>query len=59
MTEDERKAYDDIIQLQETVINQLIESLQHFIDCDGLPCVKLLNEAAGIRAEILRKRSDV
>jgi hypothetical protein len=56
MTDDERKGYEDIIRLQETVINQLIESLQHFIDCDGLPCVKLINEAAGIRAEILRKK---
>lgn len=56
MMDDERKGYEDIIRLQETVINQLIESLQHFIDCDGLPCVKLINEAAGIRAEILRKK---
>ncbi len=56
MTDDERKGYEDIIRLQETVINQLIESLQHFIDCDGMPCVKLINEAAGIRAEILRKK---
>lgn len=56
MTDDERKGYEDIIRLQETVINQLIESLQHFIDCDGLPCVKLINEAAGIRTEILRKK---
>lgn len=56
MTDDERKGYEDIIRLQETVINQLIESLQHFIDCDGMPCVKLINEAAGIRAEILKEK---
>lgn len=59
MSEDERKGYEDIIHLQETIINQLIESLQHFVDCDGLPCVALINEAAGIRAEMLRKKDDV
>ena len=41
-----------IIALQDTIINQLIEALQRFVDCEGLPCVKMAEEAAKRRADL-------
>ena len=59
MSDKEREAYLSIIHLQETVINQLIEGLQRFMDCEELPCIKLINEAARIRADMMKKETDI
>lgn len=59
MSEDKIKPYIEIIELQDTIINDLIEALQHFVDCDGLPCVKLIKEAVDKRMKLLEKENDV
>ena len=57
MTENEKKLYE-LLQLDERIISDLIEALQHFIDCEGLPCISLINEAVGLRNEVIKSEAE-
>lgn len=54
--EDEIASLREIIVLQDRLVNQLIEATNHMIDCDGLPCVSLIEDSLKLRAEIKEQR---
>jgi hypothetical protein len=57
MTDKDREDYILLIGLYDTLVNQLIETLQRMMECEELPCLKLAAEVAARRAEILEKEN--
>lgn len=57
MTDKDREDYMLLIGLYDTLVNQLIETLQRMMECEELPCLKLAAEVAAKRADILEKES--
>ena len=54
--EDEIASLREIIALQDRLAHQLIEATNHMIDCDGLPCVSLIEDSLKLKAKIKEQR---
>ena len=45
-----------IIELQDKIINNLIEVIERIVDCENLPCYKLMCEVAELKKKELELR---
>ena len=57
--DEKEQGYLDIIHLQDTIINSLMEFAQRTIECEELPCYKLIKEVAIMKADLIGKESKI
>ena len=47
-----------IIELQDKIINDLIEVIERIMDCEKLPCYRLISEVAELKKKELELRDN-